>query len=256
MSQEVAQAKSNELDIDDGTMPIEDAAQTEGIEETAQIDDDGDVDGSQVSEVETADDATTTDDGAETATEDAPEATDATPKPEGTAAEAPKPEDKPSEWAGYVSQFREEFGETAAKPFEALVAKLEQQNKVIEQLATERQQAEVGKERATVSAHATAAGIPASKHAAVHQDAVDYFMLRQKQGRAIDGMEALKWAIRANGGSDKAPATKTNTTTATAKAEKLQGLRSIPPKSRQPAPDLNLDDPAVADGTAPARASR
>ena len=81
-------------------------------------------------------------------------------------------------------------------------------------------------------------------------------MLRQKQGRAIDGMEALKWAIRANGGSDKAPATKTNTTTATAKAEKLQGLRSIPPKSRQPAPDLNLDDPAVADGTAPARASR
>ena len=161
MSLEVAQNKSNELDIDDGTMPIEDAAQTEDTEETAQIDDDGDVDGSQVSEVETADDAETDDaeesnDKAEGATEETPKAE----KPEEPAAEA-----KPSEWQQYAEQFREEFGETAAKPFEALISQLERQKQAIDTLLAERQQAATRSDQQVAAQHMTAAGIDAKKHA-------------------------------------------------------------------------------------------
>lgn len=252
MSLEVAQNKSNELDIDDGTMPIEDAAQTEDTEETAQIDDDGDVDGSQVSEVETADDAETddaeqTDDKAEDATEEAPKAE----KPEEPAAEA-----KPSEWQQYAEQFREEFGETAAKPFEALISQLERQKQAIDTLLAERQQAATRSDQQVAAQHMTAAGIDAKKHAEVYQDAVDYFELRKKQGRTVSGMDALKWAIRSAGGNTDNSATPQVRNSAGAKAAKLQGLRSIPPKSRQIAPDLDLNDPAVADGTAPVRSPR
>lgn len=248
MSQEVAQAKSNELDIDDGTMPIEDAAQTEGTEETAQIDDDGDVDGSQVSEVETADDA---DADAEETTEEAPKAEGAEP-----VAEAPKPDASAEEWKQYAVTIREEFGETAAKPFEAMIAKMERQEKFINELSAERQQAATRSDQQVAAQHMTAAGIDGKKHAEVYQDAVDYFTLRQKQGRAVTGMEALQWSIRGAGGNTDKSATPQTRNGATAKAAKLQGLRSIPPKSRQSAHDLDLNDPAVADGTAPVRASR
>lgn len=250
MSPEVAQ-KSNELDIDDGTLPIEDAAQTE---ETAQIDDDGDVDGSQVSEAETADDTDAEADDATTTEGKTEEA----PKAEGTepVAEAPKPDAKPSEWKQYTDVFREEFGAEAAKPFEALIAKLEKQQEAIDALVTERQQAATRSDQQVAAQHMTAAGIDAKKQGEVYQDAVDYFMLRQKQNRAVSGIDALKWAIRSAGGNPDKSATPQVRNSATAKAEKLQGLRSIPPKSRQAAPELDLNDPAVADGTAPVRSSR
>lgn len=254
MSLEVAQEKSNELDIDDGTIPIEDAAQTENAEETAQIDDDGDVDGSQVSEVETADDAETddaeqTDDKAEGATEETPEVE----KTEEPAAEAPKPE--ASDYTKAIDQFREEFGETAAKPFEQLAKRTERLEAALSQVLSERDETAKRSDQQVAAQHMTAAGIDAKKHADVYQDAVDYFEIRKKQGRAISGMDALKWAIRSAGGNaDKPVAPKA--TAASEKAAKLQGLRSIPPKSRQSAPDLDLNDPAVADGTAPVGASR
>lgn len=246
---------TNDLDIDDGTLPVEDAAQTEAnaTEETAQIDDDGDVDGSQVSEAETG--AEESDDTAEP-TEEAPATEDksATPqdRKDATPADA-KPEPAPSDYTKLIATMREEFGEQAAAPFEALAAKTERLEKALAQIENERNEHAKRSDQQIAGQHMTAAGIDAKKHADVYQDAVDYFNLRKQQGKTIDGMAALKWAIRANGGNAEAAPTKT--TPKTEKATRLQGLRSVPPKARAASAPLDFDDPAVADGTAPRRSS-
>lgn len=241
---------TNDLDIDDGTIPVEDAAQTEAnaTEETAQIDDDGDVDGSQVSEAETdGDNAEESDDTAEP-TEEAPATDDkAQQKTE------EKAEPAPSDYTKLIATMREEFGEQAAAPFEALAAKTERLEKALAQIENERNEHAKRSDQQIAGQHMTAAGIDAKKHADVYQDAVDYFNLRKQQGKTIDGMAALKWAIRANGGNAEAAPTKT--TPKTEKATRLQGLRSVPPKARAASAPLDFDDPAVADGTAPRRSS-
>ena len=95
-------APSNELDIDDGTMPIEEATQAEETEETPadQVagDDNGDTDASQSNEAEQ---------NAET------------PEKVETPAQTPEPKaEAPQRRHGrHYEKLVEEFGETAAEPF-------------------------------------------------------------------------------------------------------------------------------------------
>lgn len=242
MSPEVAQ-ETNELDIDDGTAPVEDAAQTEDTtEEVDQIDDDGDVDGSQVSEAETSDDA-------EPATEEADDKTEEAPKAEAKPAAEPV-KSEPSDYAQAISQFREEFGETAAKPFEQLAKRTERLEAALSQVLAERDEHAKRSDRQIADQHMATAGIDAKNFDATYQDAVDYYKLRQQQGRPITGMDALQWAMKgATRGAVKAPAASTRA----AQAQKLERIRSVPPKGQRATPALDLDDPAVADGTAPRR---
>lgn len=243
---------ANDLDIHDGTLPIEDAAQTEAdaTEETAQIDDDGDVDGSQVSEAETADESTDT---AE-ATEEAPATEDkAAPKPEA------KPEAKPAatfdDYAKAIASFREEFGAEAAAGFEMIAKKAQSLEAALNQIAAEREAYARRSDQQIAAQHMSAGGIDATKHETVYADAVDYFELRKKQGKAVDGMAALKWAIRANGGNPDPEKPAAKPSPKAEKAEKLEKLRSVPPKARAASAPVDFDDPAVADGTAPRRSS-
>lgn len=246
MSPEVAQ-ETNELDIDDGTAPVEDVAQTEEVtEETAQIDDDGDVDGSQVSEVETSEDA---EPDAEPATEEADDKTEEAPKAEAKPAAEPV-KSEPNDYTQAISQFREEFGETAAKPFEQLAKRTERLEAALGQVLAERDEHAKRSDRQIADQHMTSAGIEAKNFDATYQDAVDYFRLRQQQGKPVSGMDALQWAMR---GATRKPAPSNSTSTRAEQAAKLQRIRSVPPKGQRATPALDLDDPAVADGTAPRR---
>lgn len=254
MSPEVA-SETNGLDIDDGTMPVADAAQADDTaEEVDQIDDNGDVDGGQVSEAEepaAAEPAEPAEpaDKAEDKNED---------KPQGI--EKPAEDAKPDEWKQYAEQIREEFGETAAKPIEAMIAKMEEQDKAIKQLVGEREAQARNRDMQIAVQHMSAAGIKPADHAEVYDEAVGYMSRKRQKGKNVSGMDALNWAIRAAGGNPEKAATATATTksgtTQAEKAAKLQRLRSIEPKSREKAAEIDYDDPAIADGTAPVKQSR
>ncbi|NBW11579.1 MAG: hypothetical protein EBR82_26470 [Caulobacteraceae bacterium] len=239
----------NDLDIHDGTLPLTDAAQPEAgaTEEADQIDDTGDVDASQVDEADTADGG---DDATETA-EETPETETAAP-----AAEAPKPVQapapKPSDYTALVSKMREEFGEEAAAPFAALAQKTEQLEKTLTDILAARDEYAKRSDRDIAGQRMTAAGVDPSKQDKVYADAVEFFQFRKSRGQPVSGDDALNWALKAN---DITPAPTPKQSDKAAKAAKLQGLRSVPPKSRGTPAALDFDDPAVADGTAPRRSS-
>lgn len=244
-------APSNELDIDDGTMPIEDTAQADETDDTAvdQVagDDAGDTDATQRDE---------TDD----TTEEAPAQGDepaAKPEPKAEA----KPEAKPAtpaapSWQAHYDQIVEEFGETAAAPFKAiiepLVKQVEAQQRIIDSMTDVATKNVRQSEIAYVENLCAEAGIK-GKGSSVYEDAETIVKLRSQQGKPISPLEAVKQAIRLNGGRDKStqPASKTMPTAAD-KAARLERLRSVPPKARASAPiDFDNDDPATIDGTAP-----
>ena len=240
-------APSNELYIDDGTMPIEDTAQPDETDETPEDqvagDDDGDTDASQRDE-------------AEEPTEDADEQAE-TPaeKP------APKAEAKPEtpaapDWRVHYDKISEEFGESVAAPFKAIIepmaAQLAEQDIIIRAMKSAATQNVRASEIAYVENLCAEAGIK-GKGSSVYEDAETIVKMRSQQGKPISPLEAVKQAIRLAGGRDKAtqPASKTMPTAAD-KAARLERLRSVPPKARAASPiDFDSDDPATIDGTAP-----
>jgi hypothetical protein len=238
-----------DLDIDDGTTPDADAAQTEdteATEEAAQIDGDdaGDTDTAQVSEADDAtEDSTEAQASDETAEDEQPETTATKAKPEAQTPE-PKTED---DYDKAVKGFTEEFGPEAGAHFAMLAKRTQQMEAALTQLANERHRAATNSEQQMVAQRAKAAGIPDSLHKSVYSDAVDYLNFKTKQGAKITGEDALRWAIRAHGGTEQPAQTPKRQ-----KAEKLQNLRSVPPRSRAGGGQfVDPDDPAVMDGTAP-----
>jgi hypothetical protein len=235
-----------DLDIDDGTAPVADAAQTdetadETVDAEAQIDGDaGDADTTQRDEV------TETTEAAEEA------APVAEAKPETKTEQAAPTRTEMDEAAERIA---EEFGSEAAAPFVKALKEIDQLKAELASIRGEREAIARQTEYQAVTARATAAGVPTAKIQTVYQDAIDYLNLRRSQGRQIGGDEALTWAIRAHGGNPEAAAKTTTKTTKTEKAERLQGLRSVPPRSRAGGALLDPDDPAVVDGTAPRRSS-
>jgi hypothetical protein len=240
----MSQVASNltDLDIDDGTQPVAEAPQTD----TPEADDF--VEGDEIDSVDGQDDE------AEETTGETEPAVTTTKQPEAEAkpeAVAPKIQEafKPTDYAEMVRKHREEFGEEAAAPFSELAAKTESLEKLVKQIVDERNDYAQKSDQQIAVQHMTTAGIDPKQHSSVYQDAVDYFTFKKSQGKAVEGMDALKWAIRANGGNPDAKPTSPKAE----QAAKLQKLRSVQPKTRAAPVSLDLDDPAVADGTAPAR---
>lgn len=239
-----------DLDIDDGTAPAADAAQTdetadETVEAEDQIDGDaGDADNTQRDEVtETTEAAEEAEPVAEAKTEEKPEAK--------TEQAAPTKTDMDEA----AERIAEEFGSEAAAPFVKALKEIDALKAELQAIRGEREAVARQTEYQAVTARATAAGVPAAKIQTVYQDAIDYLNLRRSQGRKIGGEEALAWAIRVHGGNPDATNKPAPKTTKTEKAERLQGLRSVPPRSRAGSALIDPDDPAVVDGTAPRRSS-
>jgi len=241
-------APSNELDIDDGTMPIEDTAQPDETDETPEDqvagDDDGDTDASQRDEAEEP--TEDTEEQAETPAEKP--APKAEAKPETPAAPA---------WQSHYNKIVEEFGEDAAAPFKAIIEPLVQQvqaqQRIIDSMTDVATKNVRASEIAYVENLCAEAGIK-GKGSSVYEDAETIVKMRSQQGKPISPLEAVKQAIRLAGGRDKAtqPASRTMPTAAD-KAARLERLRSVPPKARAASPiDFDSDDPATIDGTAPA----
>lgn len=235
-------APSNELDIDDGTMPIEEAAQAEETEETPadQVagDDDGDTDASQTNETEQ-----------DAETPEKVETPAQTPEPKAEAPAAPA-------WKAHYEKLVEEFGETAAAPFKAMIepmaAQLAEQARIIDAMKTAATRNVRQSEIAYVENLCAEAGIK-GKGETVYRDAEKLLKLGSDDGKPLTPMEAVKEAIRLRGGREKsAQAPAKTTSTAAEKAARLERLRSVPPKARANAPiDFENDDPATIDGTAP-----
>jgi hypothetical protein len=141
-----------------------------------------------------------------------------------------------------------------------MIAKMEEQDKAIKQLVGEREAQARNSDMQIAVQHMSAAGIKPADHAEVYDEAVGYMSRKRQKGKNVSGMDALNWAIRAAGGNPEKAATATATTksgtTQAEKAAKLQRLRSIEPKSREKAAEIDYDDPAIADGTAPVKQSR
>lgn len=228
---------TNELDIDDGTLMESEDINLE--EEPSEAEDSEESDDSE--DMDEADDSEEEDESAE-AEEEKPVA-----EKSETKEETPKQPNEP-DWKADYDSLVDEFGETAAAPFKKMFERMELHARALQEVAreklTEREAADRRQAFDVLEKH----GVDPDTFSAIYKDAVEYMNFQKSRGQQITGQQALEKAALMNGQTMKKQDNER-----VKKAERMQRLRSIPPKGKTSTTIFNFDDPAEADGTAPRR---